>query len=155
MIDEFENLEEQDVELLLQAPILVCILIAGADDKIDRSELKEAVNVAQSKQKKARRTLLEYYRIVGEDFEDKLKFMINRFPATAKERNPQIVSELEKLNDILAKIDAGFARELYASLRDVAKKIAEASGGILGYMSIGYEESKFIDLKMINDPSKS
>jgi len=153
MIAEFENLQEEEIELLVQAPILVCILIAGADDKIDKSEIKEAVNLAQSKQKKARKALIEYYKLVGENFEDKLKFMISRFPATADSRNPQIVEELEKLNDVFPKVDNGFARELYASLKDIAKKIAEASGGILGYMSIGYEESKFIDLKMIKNPS--
>ncbi|MFT5642306.1 MAG: hypothetical protein ACI9A7_002415, partial [Cyclobacteriaceae bacterium] len=39
-------------------------------------------------------------------------------------------------------------------LKELAKKIAEASGGLLGYLSVSYEESKMIELKAITDPSK-
>ncbi|MDH5602783.1 MAG: hypothetical protein OEY51_02545 [Cyclobacteriaceae bacterium] len=154
MILEFEDLDDQEVELLLKAPILVSILIAGADNEIDKTEIREAVNISKFRQIKARKVLIEYYKEVGQDFEDKLKILLSGYPVEADKRNPMIVSELEKLNDILPKIDKPFTVELYASLKDIAKKIAEASGGILGYMSVGYEESKYMDLKMIKDPSK-
>lgn len=155
MIVEFEGLESEEIDALLKAPILVCILLAGADDKIDRSEIKEAVNIAESKRKKARKNLLEYYDLASQDFEDKLKFLLSQFPSDASARNPLIVAELEQLNEIFDKLDPSFAKELYQSLKDIAKKIAEASGGILGYMSVGYEESKFIDLKMLKNPAQS
>ena len=57
------------------------------------------------------------------------------------------------MNEILIKLDKTLAIKFYESLKDFAKKIAEASGGVLGYMSIGYEESKLIQLKMIKDPN--
>lgn len=154
MIIEFEELEQEETGLLLQAPLLVSILIAGADGNIDANELKEAVNLAKLKQTKARKDLIEYYKAVGTDFEDKLKFLINKLPLGNEERNKFIVKELTQLNDILPKLPPHFAKELYASLKDFAKKIAEASGGILGYMSVGYEESKYIELKMIKNPVK-
>ncbi|MTI37897.1 hypothetical protein E1140_00195, partial [Fulvivirga lutimaris] len=97
---------------------------------------------------------IDYYREVGTDFEDKLKVMIQQFPVSAEERNPIIIEELTKLNSILPKLGNNFAEEFYASIKDLAKKIAESSGGILGYMAVGYEESKLIELKMINNPSK-
>jgi hypothetical protein len=152
MIDEFKVLTSEEVDIMLQAPILVIILIAGADNEIDSSEIKEAVSISKLKQKKARLDLIDYYKEVGAEFEDKLKMMIHQFPTSASERNPMIVSELEKLNAILPKLDKTFAIEFYASIKDIAKKIAESSGGLLGYMSVGYEESKFIDLKMIKNP---
>ena len=154
MISEFEKLKEEEVELMLKVPILVSILIAGADNEIDKSEIKKAVSVSQDKQKRARASLLDFYKEVGNDFEDKLKVMIQSFPSDARTRNPMIVEELEKLNDILPKLDKQYAIEFYESVKDIAKKVAEASGGLLGYMSVGYEESKFISLKMIDDPSK-
>ncbi|MDH5399581.1 MAG: hypothetical protein OEX02_15635 [Cyclobacteriaceae bacterium] len=154
MIDEFEGLEQEEIDILLKAPVLVCILIAGADDNIDKSEFREAVNLAQIKQRKARRSLLNYYAEVGKDFEDKMKILINNLPVKAQERNIEIVKELEQLNKVFPKVGKKFGRDLYSSLRDMAKKIAEASGGILGYMSVGYEESKYIELKMIKDPHK-
>lgn len=154
MIEEFKVLNEQEVETMLKAPILVSILIAGADNQIDNSEIREAVSIARLKQKKARVDLIEYYKEVGVDFEDKLKVTIQQLPSNATERNPIIIEELEKINSVLPKLNNKFAIEFYASIRDIAKKIAEASGGLLGYMAVGYEESKLIGLNMIKDPSK-
>ncbi len=154
MIDEFKVLTQDEVETMLKTPILVSILIAGADNDIDKTEIKEASSISRLKQKKARLDLIDYYKEVGVDFEDKLKVLIQHYPAKAEERNPLIVEELEKLNSILPKLSHKFSVEFYASIRDIAKKIAEASGGLLGYMAVGYEESKLIGLNMIKDPSK-
>ena len=85
---------------------------------------------------------------------EKFNKLIDELPQDAEERNKVITSELRKLNFILPKVDKNFAAKLYASLKDLAKKIAEASGGILGYLSVSYEESKLIELRMINDPDK-
>lgn len=153
MIKEFENLREDEIEVLLSAPINVAILVAGADGNIDKAERKEAIEVARSKQGRAREQLMEFYKLVGESFETKFNKLIDELPEDAEERNKVLTAELRKLNFIFAKIDKNFAVKLYASLKDLAKKIAEASGGILGYLSVSYEESKLIELKMINDPA--
>ncbi|MEQ8470429.1 MAG: hypothetical protein RIC35_04555 [Marinoscillum sp.] len=154
MIKEFENLREDEIEILLTAPINVAILVAGADGEIDKAERKEAIEVARNKQGRAREQLIEFYKLVGESFETKFNKLIDELPDDAEERNKVLSAELRKLNFILPKVDKNFAVKLYASLRDLAKKIAEASGGILGYLSVSYEESKLIELKMINDPAK-
>ena len=154
MIQEFENLRDDEVQVLLNAPIHVAILIAGADGNIDKTERREAVEVAHSKQGRAREQLVEYYKLVGQSFEEKFNRIIDELPGDADERNKVITSELRKLNFILPKVDKNFSVKLYASLKDLAKKIAEASGGILGYLSVSYEESKLIELRMINDPEK-
>jgi hypothetical protein len=154
MIAEFKALTNDEIETMLKVPMLITILVAGADNEIDKSEMNEAVSIAKLKQKKARLDLIDYYKEVGSDFEDKLKVMIQMYPTKAAERNPMVIAELEKLNTILPKLDQKFSIEFYASIKDIAKKIAESSGGLLGYMAVGYEESKLIGLKMINDPSK-
>lgn len=154
MIKEFENLREDEVKVLLDAPLHVAILIAGADGNIDKSERKEAIDVARSKQSRARDQLVEYYKIVGENYEEKFNDLIDKLPSGTEEREKEITQELRKLNFIFPKIDKNFAIKLYASLKEEAKKIAESSGGILGYLSVGYEERKLMDLKMIKDPEK-
>lgn len=154
MIEEFKNLSEEEVETMLKVPVLVSILIAGADGTIDKSEIKEAVSLSKIKQTKAREDLIEFYKEAGRDFEDKMKIMISQLPTSAEERNPIIISELEKVNQIFPKLDSKFSEEFYFSIKDMAKKIAEASGGVLGYMAVGYEESKLIELKMIKAPTK-
>jgi hypothetical protein len=152
MVKEFENLREDEVEVLLNAPINVAILIAGADGKIDNAERKEAISVARAKQSRSREQLESYYQQVGERFEAKFNELVEAYPDEAESRNKQITTELRKLNFILPKVDSKFSIKLHASLKDLAKKIAEASGGVLGYLSVSREESQLMELKMINNP---
>ena len=154
MISQFEDLNQEELELMYALPINVSVLIAGADGKIDSVEIKKAVSLAGLKKKKARKDLLDYYNQVNVDYEDKIKMTIANLPSGHKEREKLLIEELTKVNDVFPKIDKAFATKLYASLKENAKHIAEASGGVFGYMSVGYEESRLIDLKMIKDPSK-
>lgn len=154
MIPELEHLREDEVEALLKAPVYVSILIAGADDNIDKNEIKEAIAVAKSKQTRAREGLVDFYKLVAKDFESELHRLIGELPDKAVDRTPVINKELRRLNRIFVKLDKAFATKLYGSLRDMAKRVAEASGGILGYMSVSYEEAKLVELEMIKDPSE-
>ncbi|GAB4234414.1 MAG: hypothetical protein Tsb0034_08020 [Ekhidna sp.] len=153
MIPEFESLREDEIEVLLNAPVYVAILIAGADGKIDKSERKEAIDVARNKQSRAREQLAAYYKLVGERFEDSFHKLVDALPSGTEERTQAVSIELRKLNFILPKVDKNFAIKLHASLKDLAKKIAEASGGVLGYLSVSYEEAKLMELRMIKEPS--
>jgi hypothetical protein len=152
MLAEFNRLSNTEVELLLKAPILTSILIAGADGNIDRKEIDQAISVARQKARKSKARLMEFYQFVGEDFEDKLKVVIQSYPHNAGQRNAMIVQELAQLNHVLPKIDITFAKALYGSIRDIAKKIAESSGGVLGIKSVGQEEAQYVNLPMIKDP---
>jgi hypothetical protein len=154
MIPQFEDLSEDERELMYSLPIYVSVLIAGADGKIDAVEVKKAVSLSDIKKLKARKDLLDYYNHVSTDYEDKIKMTIANLPVGQKEREKILVDHLKSVNEVLKKIDKPFAIKLYASLKEIAKHIAEASGGVFGYMSVGYEESRLIDLKMIKDPAK-
>lgn len=153
MIAEFAHLTSEEQTALYNAPVRVAILIAGADGKIDNSEIKQAVNLTLLKKFKARKELKEFYAEVSRDFEDKIKTGINTYPQDPKSREDVITEELKELNKILPKIDTQLAQKYILSLKEFAKRIAEASGGILGYMAIDYSEAKLIDLKMIREPS--
>ncbi|PIB35454.1 hypothetical protein BFP72_08645 [Reichenbachiella sp. 5M10] len=152
MVEEFKTLRDDEIEVLLNAPVLVSVMIAGADDKIDKSEIAQAVEIANSKQARAREQLIEYYREVGQSFQEKFEKYVEELPDNADARTEYITQELRKLNHILPKIDHNFAVKLHASLKEMAKKVAEASGGVLGYMSVSYEEAKLMELRMIDDP---
>ena len=154
MIPEFKNLMDDEIELMFKAPLLTAILVAGADDTIDRTEIKEAVNILTLRPQKSRRELIDYYSIVAEDVEDKLKVLIHEFPSNTSQRSDLITEDLKKLNSIFRKLDKNFSIRFYESLKDIALRVAESSGGVFGFMSVGFEESRVIDLKMIKDPSK-
>jgi hypothetical protein len=153
MISELKNLSESEIDLLKKIPAMVTILIAGADDQISKSELKEAVNLTKIKQSKARKELLGYYQEIAPDFEQSLNELLNSYPQDAEIRSKQVIEELERLNEILKKVDKDWATQFVSSMKDIAKKVAEAAGGVFGYLSIGYEESKLIDLNMIKVPN--
>ena len=154
MISEFESMSQSEQNLMFSLPVYVAVLIAGADGEIDNKEVKKAVNLAHSKLTKARRDLIPYYNEANSNFEDKLKMAIANLPSGTKERQKMISEKLKESNACFTKLPKKFAVALYSSLKEMAKQIAEASGGVFGYMAIDYEESKLIDLKMIKDPAK-
>lgn len=152
MIKELESLNETEVELMLKAPVVLCILIAGADGTIDRREIKEAINVTVKKKDK---TILDnYFKEVSQDFEDKLKILLQNYPYQSSQRNPILIQELSELNPILKKLDRSFSKPFYDMLKELAQKIAGSSGGLWGMMSVDSEEAKYIQLPMLDDPSK-
>jgi hypothetical protein len=153
MIPALDSLNDSELEVMLRSPMLVCILIAGADGTIDSKEIKKAVYVAEKKTTKSKASLLEFYHLVNEDFEDKLKIVMLGLPVIADERNRLIVEELSRLNDVFRKLDRNFVKDFHWSLKFMAEKIADSSGGLLGLKKVGEEEERFVDLPMIKVPS--
>lgn len=154
MIPEFDKLNQSEIELMQKAPILACILIAGADDNIDDNEIKGSIELAKKKHKKFQgSTLANFYLDMSQDFEDKLKIVIQSYPYDAKKRNAIISEELSQLNLIWPKLQKEFAFEFYKSIRDIAINTAESSGGLLGLKAVGEEEAAVIQLPMITNPA--
>jgi hypothetical protein len=152
MIREFDGLTEGETELMLKAPVLVCILIAGADGTIDRKEIKEAISQTR---KKNVSVLSGYLEEVSQDFEDKLKVLIQSYPYESTQRTPIIIEELHQLNTLWSKMDKVFCVQFYKMLKDLAQKIAGSSGGLWGLKTVANEEAKYLHLPMIADPSKN
>jgi hypothetical protein len=154
MIRDFDKLSGTETELVFKAPFLVCILIAGADGNIDKKEIKGSISIAEKKHKKAG-VLSAFFKELSQDFEDKLKILIQSYPYESTQRNPLIVAELSELNSLWPKLPKTFASEYYQSLKDIAEGIASSSGGVLGLKSIDAEEAKYIQLSMIRNPQVS
>ena len=152
MIPEFENLSEHEVEGMFKAPILVCLLIAGADGRIDRREINEVIKIAEKGQK-AQSAMGRYFSHLHADLEDKIMIVIQSYPKDPDEWTRQLVEELSLLNGILEKVDRLFAVEFYAMLREMAQKIASSSGGLLGINSVTAEEARYLELPMLCPPA--
>jgi len=153
MITAFSRLENQESELLLKAPILVCILIAGADGDIDRKEIKAAITFV-TKDKTSYKNLSQYFAELSSDFEDKIKILIQSYPFESTQRTPLIVQELAEVNGLWSKLEPVFAAEFYQMLREVASRTATSSGGWLGLSKVDEQEKKYLALPMLQDPSK-
>lgn len=153
MVPQLDHLTSEEQEFMHKAPILVCILIAGADGNIDRDEVQGAISQANKKQRNTSDSMMAVYREIAEDFEDKLKVLLQGYPINAEERNPIIVEELSRLNQLFPKIEKSFSVQFYQSICDLALKVAKSSGGLFGMKSIGEAEAKYVKLPMIKDPA--
>lgn len=153
MISEFKNLTEQEAGLMFTAPVLVTLLIAGAEGRIEEKETDWGAKIAHFRAS-APSVLQSYYQEVDKSFNDTMKDIILKIPPDVVDRNYKINQELSKLNDILKKLDSGFAKEFYKSLLSLSKQVAQSSGGVWGYGAISPEEKALLNLEVINDPNK-
>ncbi|MEL6254658.1 MAG: hypothetical protein AAFR87_21790 [Bacteroidota bacterium] len=145
-IKYFSDLSESEVDLLLRTPALITLLIAGADNDIDDKEKSLGEKLVNYRTFTSDTRLHEYYEAVNEDFETKLSGMIDSWTPESKEA---ISGELSQLNSITPKLESSYADLLKDSWRSLAKKVAEADGGFVGFGSISKEEAALIDLPMI------
>ena len=153
MITQFSELTEEEVELLYQVPALATILIAGADDDIDILEKQVAEELTHLKSTTSEPKLHEYYEKVSDTFRKDLETLISELPGSAKFRNPYIREQLTHINVIFDKVPPLFANDFYRHIKQIAKCVAEASGGVMGYLSVSNDEAKaLINLEMILQP---
>jgi hypothetical protein len=155
MNSPFEKLNKEEREELYLIPVWVSILIAGADNVFSKREIKKAMRLAWEKTKDSNSFLTEFYESVASKFEVNLKGYMSLMPRDDNERSDFLIKRLTRVNDLLKKVDLEYAQQLYLSFRDFAYRVAHASGGLFGLLSISFAESKFIDLKMIKDPADS
>jgi hypothetical protein len=153
MISAFDKLSDTEIEAMLRAPLIACILIAGADGNVDRKEVEKAIHHARKSASKSKAAMVEYFKLVEEDFEDKLKIVQQSLPTAVADRNHLIVEELTRLNTILPKLNKPFAIDFYAKMRDLAHEVASSSGGVLGMNKVGDEEAQYVELSMIRNPA--
>lgn len=152
-IKYFAELSESEKELMFLTPALVTILIAGADNNIDELEKKMAHYLTKLKKTTSEPNLENYFTLVSNNFNEVLERQIAELPGMAKFRNPYIREELTKVNDILKVLDSEFAMNFYTHIKEIAKYVAEASGGVMGYLSVSKEEAQALDnLEMILKP---
>jgi hypothetical protein len=150
IIDQFKSLNQTEWDHLTALPVYITALIAAADGKIDHAELKKAIAFSEVVRRSRNEGLTQFYGDVSQDFEDKLKVVIHGMPRDKEAGKRFLSSQIAKANAILQKIDRSYAHDLCESFKALARNIAAASGGILGYGSIGHEESGLIDLQMID-----
>lgn len=147
---EFQILNEDEKRLMLDAIPLITILIAGADGKIDEEELEWAEKITKVRSYDFNSQLKDYFKKVGEQFQDRLNKYTESLPSDADERMHAIADLLSGVNPILHKMDDFDAAIYYENFRTFAKHVAEASGGFMRFMTIGPKEADVVDLPMID-----
>ena len=152
MVRELSKLTSAEQELVYKAPFLVSILIAGADGKIDRTEIREAIRFAEHSVVSSDLSLRQLMHEIATDFEDKLRVLLQHYPRESASRNPMLVEDLSQLNAVWSKLETKYAIDFYDLLINIARHIAESSGGLMGIRSVGSEEARYINLSMLQKP---
>ena len=154
MINQLHTLNEDEKKTILDAPLLVAILIAGADMNIDKAEKDRTMKLIHTKTFSEHNSLANnIFKELDENAEERWNIVALGLSANPKFRTPELEERLSHLNEILPKLNLGFALEYYESLKDIALYVARASGGILGMAKISSSEKELMGLKMINKPS--
>jgi len=150
LIDGFKNLAKNEIDALVDAPVLITILVGAADGNIDGEERKWTERLLHARTYNKPQELNEFYRVVSEDFWNKIQDRLSRLPADVDARNEAISRRLADLNPILAKIDRELAADLYHGFVGLAEETAKASGGFLRIGAISAAESRWVGLPMLN-----
>ncbi len=149
-IAQFNHLTKEESDLLFHAPALVTCLIAGIDDNINEVEEEKSKHLVRIRTNIGDPILFDFYKETEKRFDEQLNDLISKYGGLqAATRTEIVVNELGKLNDILPKLDDLYVRAYLKSLRTLAHSIAESSGGILGFLTVTYEEKHLIGLEMI------
>ena len=147
---QFNQVSEEEKELLYNATALVTYLIGGADNNFAEKERAQSAHLVNIRTEQGDPMLFDYYLDLQVDFAERVAKVEAKYGVdSVNDRTALLVAELEKLNDILPKLDDIYARAYLKALRTLAKGVAEASGGLLGFLEISYEEEHLMGLTMI------
>ncbi|TXB61518.1 hypothetical protein [Phaeodactylibacter luteus] len=150
MINSIQNLSPEDQQLLRDAVPYVTLLVAGADGIIDDAELAAGEKVAHVRSFQFHPEWMEFYKAIDGGLHDRMLALINELPRATEARQAELTARLSGLNKVLAKLDRRHARHFYEGLLSLAEHTAKASGGFIGWLTIGPKEAKVTDLPMID-----
>lgn len=150
MFKSIEALSPKDQKVLFDAVPQVVLLVAGADGIIDDAELAASEKVAHVRSFDFHPEWMEFYEQLDQDLHERLLAMINALPRDTKERQAVLIVKLSRVNEVIEKLDKRQARHYYEGLLSLARHVAKASGGFIGWLSVGPKEAKVTELPMIN-----
>ena len=151
MTNELDILNHDELERLKDAMPLIAILIGRADNDMDASEYKLAEKIAHIRSYNSPDYLQPFYQSVEAGLKSSLDLFNKELPAETVLRNQFISDRLASLNPILQKLNPKIGAQLYKGFIRFSSEMAKASGGFLGFMSINSEESKWVNLPMLNE----
>lgn len=152
MLDHIHHLSEEEKNLVLQAPVYVSLLIAGADGHIQQEEQKRILELVHTKTFSEHYELRELYAALKHDLAGHLRQMMAALPEDTNERQAMLSGLLGRLNHIFPQLEKHFARRLYKNLREFAHYIAHADGGFWGISAVSDAEQQWIKLPMLEEP---
>jgi hypothetical protein len=151
MLSKIEHLSSEEKDLILNAPLLVSALVAGADGEFYPEEIKEAVKIIHIKTYSETRDVSGVYKTIDGHTEEAIDALIDLLPENSMERGQFLIAKLKGLNDIFPKLDEDFALNLYNSLKELAYYVSNAGALGVGMRSEQEKEMAKLDFLKISE----
>ncbi len=152
MLEFLNPLNPEEKHLLLEAPLYVSALIAGADGHINSEEKRRTLELVHTKTFSEKFGVRDIYRELDLHTSEHFDRLVNGLPEETTERQEFLSEKLAGLNTVLGKLNYSFAHRYYKSLREFAFYIATAEGGFWGINSVNNAEGHWVKLPMISEP---
>ncbi len=155
MIYQLEKLADDERQLVIEAPVLVSVLIALADNDFTEAERAETLKLIHTKTFSERGSIRELYKELEKDVESRIDHVLAELPAGREERTHLVSEKLSGLNTVLPKLENGFARRFYKSLKELAYYISTIHHPLLGEVVANHHAKALMPLPMIQEPQEA
>lgn len=150
---QLRNLSEIEKESVLLGPVMVSLLIGGADGEMTGKEMERISELIHVKTYSLKNDVEELYlELEKKDVNSIVNGIVADMPEDWEARREVITAKLQTLSKSLKKMEKAFATQYLDSLKSIAVSIANAAGGVFGIGTISESESEVLDLPMIERP---
>jgi hypothetical protein len=148
-LEGFTHLQAFELDILLEAPVLITILVGAADNELDREERVWSERLMKVRTYSKPGIVADFYRVAAADFQEKVDDTLEKLPEDLNLRSDYLQHRLASVDHILNKLDPALAADLYKSFRGLAHETAQASGGFLRIGATSAAEAKWVNLPML------
>ncbi len=130
MINQFKNLSEEEKALLLKAPVLVSVLASSSFGELNQTQKKDAIKLAHLKTFTADPLLLPYYHEVEKGFTSEFEEAVIKYFPFDDSKRYALKKEIDRVQQILAKLDPAYAKKLNKSLHGYADHVKRSTHSV-------------------------
>jgi hypothetical protein len=130
MINRLEKLSGEERELLYKAPVLLSVLASCSSKGINPTQKKDAIWLAHLKTFTADPVLTPYYTEVEKQFVPQFEATVQKYYPFDEAHQTALKEEINKVEDVVAKLDTGYAEDLMKSLKAYANHVKRSKHSV-------------------------
>lgn len=130
MVNEFKKLTSEERALLYKAPVLLSVLTSCSLNTINQTQKKDAIKLAHLKTFTADPLLIPYYEEVEKNFASQFEAIANQYYPFDDEQRLALKQEIDKVPDVLSKLDSRYANTLQRSFQGYVTHIKRSTHSV-------------------------